>query len=105
MKSTKGRPPLGSHSVFSKKSANQGPDSAPQESEPTREQPDEERLSAASPTPSKNANKRTLLAFRVSKATLTQLRFLSAELDRKQQSLFEEGLNEVFKKYGKPPIA
>ena len=35
----------------------------------------------------------------------TQLRILAAELDVKQQALVAEGINLVFKHYGKPPLA
>lgn len=99
MKRAAGRPHLGTHSVFNKKPA-ESPVTQPPVPQPESE--DEVLMESA---PGGDKTKRVLLAFRVSKATLTQLRFLAAELDRKQQSLFEEGLNEVFKKYGKPPIA
>ena len=84
MKSAKVRSMLGSNSVFNKK---------PPAAQPARSdaQPDQAD--------------RVLLPFRVPKATRTQLRMMAAELDRTQQALFEEGLNDLFKKYNKPPIA
>jgi len=48
--------------------------------------------------------KRGVTAFFAPEVT-KQLRLLAAEEERTVQSLMEEALNEIFRKYGKSPIA
>lgn len=48
--------------------------------------------------------KRGVTAFFAPEVT-KQLRLLAAEEDRTVQSLMEEALNEIFRKFGKSPIA
>lgn len=48
---------------------------------------------------------RTMLPFWVPQAARKQLRMMAAEVDRTQQDFMIEALNDLFKKYGKPPIA
>lgn len=92
------RAPLGQNSVFNKKppieippppEANAESIQRPRQRQRTQQAPDE----------------RKLLPFRLSKAARYQLRLMAVELDKTQQDLFEEGMNDLFRKYGKPPIA
>ena len=48
---------------------------------------------------------RVAMPFWATGAARKQLRLLAAERDTTQQDLMTEGLNLVFKQYGKPPIA
>lgn len=43
--------------------------------------------------------------FRVPQPAKKQLDFMTVELERKQNDLLLEALNDLFVKYGKPPIA
>ena len=48
---------------------------------------------------------RTSIAAYLDEQTHQQFRILSLELKRSGQNLLIEALNDLFKKYGKPPIA
>lgn len=48
---------------------------------------------------------RTMLPFWVPLAARKQLRIMAAEIDTTQQDLMIEALNDLFRKYDKPPIA
>ncbi len=50
-------------------------------------------------------NGRVAMPFWVPVAARKQLRVMAAELDTTQQELMTLALNDLFKKYGKPPIA
>lgn len=58
----------------------------------------------ASPRPPSRQGKRVVSAYLEATAA-KQLRLLSAEADRSTQSLVEEALNDLFRKYGKSAIA
>ena len=93
--SAKARSALGTHSVFNKK-----PIEIPPPPEANAE-PIQRQRQRAQQAP----DDRKLLPFRLSKAARYQLRLMAVELDKTQQDLFEEAMNDLFRKYGKPPIA
>ncbi len=43
--------------------------------------------------------------FRVNPTAIKQLEFMAVESDKTRQTLLIEALNDLFRKYGKPPIA
>lgn len=94
--SAKARSALGAHSVFSKKPIEIPP--PPEPNAPSAPTQPQRRTRPAS-------DERKLLPFRLSKAARYQLRLMAVELDKTQQDLFEEAMNDLFRKYGKPPIA
>ncbi|MGD9212398.1 MAG: hypothetical protein PVI90_16575 [Desulfobacteraceae bacterium] len=54
---------------------------------------------------SKKKNKEIkMVAFRLSVKAKRQLNILAAEQDRTGQSILIEAVNDIFRKYGKPPI-
>ncbi|NOT70780.1 MAG: hypothetical protein HOP09_05635 [Hyphomicrobium sp.] len=60
-------------------------------------------VSAASVRPPSRQGKRVVSAYLEATAA-KQLRLLSAESDRSTQSLVEEALNDLFRKYGKSAL-
>lgn len=53
--------------------------------------------------PDRVGKKQTI--FHMPEAAKKQLAILAVEIEQTQQSLLTEALNDLFKKYGKPPIA
>ena len=55
------------------------------------------------PRPDRVGKKQTI--FHMPEASKKQLAILAIECEQTQQALLSEALNDLFKKYGKPPIA
>ena len=55
------------------------------------------------PRPDRVGKKQTI--FHMPEAAKKQLAILAIECEQTQQNLLSEALNDLFKKYGKPPIA
>jgi len=62
---------------------------------------------AESPVKEKRPDRvgRKMTIFQIPEAAKKQLAILSIEIDRTQQDILSEALNDLFKKYNKPPIA
>jgi hypothetical protein len=68
--------------------------------------PDKEAETAGDETSRSKPSKRgTMLVTQHDPAVIKQLKLLAAERNTTQQKLVAEGLNAVFQKYGKQPIA